>query len=61
MGIALADRVVAVTGGSSGIGEATALAYAKAGAAVAPAARRRTRTEKSQPAGSFPAVWRLRV
>ncbi|MDX6661774.1 MAG: hypothetical protein QOJ55_2596, partial [Solirubrobacteraceae bacterium] len=36
----LAGQVVAVTGASSGIGEATALACARAGAAVALAARR---------------------
>lgn len=36
----LAGRTVAVTGASSGIGEATALACARAGAAVALAARR---------------------
>jgi NADP-dependent 3-hydroxy acid dehydrogenase YdfG len=41
----LSDRVVAVTGASSGIGEATALACARAGAAVALAARRIDRIE----------------
>ncbi len=41
----LSGRVVAVTGASSGIGEATALACAKAGAAVAFAARRTDRIE----------------
>jgi NADP-dependent 3-hydroxy acid dehydrogenase YdfG len=41
----LADRVVAVTGASSGIGEATALACAQAGAAVSLAARRIDRIE----------------
>jgi NADP-dependent 3-hydroxy acid dehydrogenase YdfG len=45
MDIDLSDRVVAVTGASSGIGEATALACAKAGAAVALAARRSDRIE----------------
>jgi NADP-dependent 3-hydroxy acid dehydrogenase YdfG len=45
MAIDLSDRVVAVTGASSGIGEATALACAKAGAAVALAARRRDRID----------------
>jgi len=45
MGIDLAGRVVAVTGASSGIGEATALACAQAGAAVALAARRTERIE----------------
>jgi NAD(P)-dependent dehydrogenase (short-subunit alcohol dehydrogenase family) len=35
-----AGRVVLITGGSSGIGETTALAFAKAGAAVAVLARR---------------------
>ena len=40
MDVDLSGRVVAVTGASSGIGEATALACAKAGAAVALAARR---------------------
>jgi NADP-dependent 3-hydroxy acid dehydrogenase YdfG len=39
----LADRVVAITGASSGIGEATALALATAGAKVALAARRTDR------------------
>jgi len=43
MGEELQGRVVAVTGASSGIGEATALACAKAGAAVALAARREDR------------------
>jgi clavulanate-9-aldehyde reductase len=41
----LAGQVVAVTGASSGIGEATALACARAGAAVALAARRLDRVE----------------
>ncbi len=41
----LSGRVVAVTGASSGIGEATALACAKAGAAVSLAARRLDRIE----------------
>jgi NADP-dependent 3-hydroxy acid dehydrogenase YdfG len=41
----LADQVVAITGASSGIGEATALACARAGAAVALAARRADRIE----------------
>jgi NADP-dependent 3-hydroxy acid dehydrogenase YdfG len=45
MGSELAGRVVAVTGASSGIGEATALASARAGAAVALAARRGDRIE----------------
>jgi NADP-dependent 3-hydroxy acid dehydrogenase YdfG len=45
MSIDLSGRVVAVTGASSGIGEATALACAKAGAAVALAARRTERIE----------------
>lgn len=45
MGIDLSGRVVAVTGASSGIGEATALACARAGAAVALAARRMDRIE----------------
>jgi NADP-dependent 3-hydroxy acid dehydrogenase YdfG len=39
----LADRVVAITGATSGIGEATALAAAQAGAAVALAGRRAER------------------
>ena len=38
-------KVVAVTGASSGIGEATALAFARAGASVALAARRTERIE----------------
>ncbi|MCW3030200.1 MAG: oxidoreductase [Solirubrobacterales bacterium] len=45
MGSELAETVVAVTGASSGIGEATALASARAGAAVALAARRVDRIE----------------
>jgi NADP-dependent 3-hydroxy acid dehydrogenase YdfG len=40
MAIDLSGQVVAVTGASSGIGEATAIACARAGAAVALAARR---------------------
>jgi NADP-dependent 3-hydroxy acid dehydrogenase YdfG len=42
----LADRVVAITGASSGIGEATAVALAAAGAKVALAARRADRLEE---------------
>ena len=45
MNIDLSGQVVAVTGASSGIGEATALAAAKAGAAVSLAARRADRIE----------------
>ncbi|HTC73727.1 MAG TPA: SDR family NAD(P)-dependent oxidoreductase, partial [Solirubrobacteraceae bacterium] len=45
MGVDLSSRVVAITGASSGIGEATALACARAGAAVALAARRVERVE----------------
>jgi len=41
----LSGRVVAISGASSGIGEATALACARAGAAVAFAARRTDRIE----------------
>ncbi|MGY1821852.1 SDR family NAD(P)-dependent oxidoreductase [Geodermatophilus sp. SYSU D00079] len=41
----LADRVALVTGASSGIGEATAVALAQAGAAVAIGARRRDRLD----------------
>src|SRR6266566_8908413 len=41
----LSGQVIAVTGASSGIGEATALACARAGAAVALAARRADRIE----------------
>jgi NADP-dependent 3-hydroxy acid dehydrogenase YdfG len=40
------DKVVAITGASSGIGEATALACAEAGAKVALAARRADRIEE---------------
>src|SRR5215510_11792702 len=39
------DRVVVVTGASSGIGRATALAFGAAGARVAPMARRRAELE----------------
>jgi clavulanate-9-aldehyde reducatase len=46
MDIDLSGQVVAVTGASSGIGEATALACAGAGAAVALAARRADRIEE---------------
>lgn len=42
----LSGKVIAVTGASSGIGEATALACARAGAAVALAARRVERIEE---------------
>jgi clavulanate-9-aldehyde reductase len=45
MSIDLSGQVVAVTGASSGIGEATAIACAQAGAAVALAARRYERIE----------------
>jgi NADP-dependent 3-hydroxy acid dehydrogenase YdfG len=45
MATALSSKVVAVTGASSGIGEATALACAAAGATVALAARRSERIE----------------
>ena len=45
MSIDLSGQVVAVTGASSGIGEATALACARSGAAVALAARRLDRIE----------------
>jgi NADP-dependent 3-hydroxy acid dehydrogenase YdfG len=46
MAIDLSGQVVAVTGASSGIGEATALACARAGAAVALAARRADRIDE---------------
>jgi clavulanate-9-aldehyde reducatase len=46
MNIDLSGQVVAVTGASSGIGEATALAAAEAGAAVALAARRADRIDE---------------
>jgi len=46
MGTDLAGKVVAITGASSGIGEATALACAQAGAAVALAARRGDRIDR---------------
>jgi clavulanate-9-aldehyde reducatase len=45
MDVDLSGKVVAITGASSGIGEATALACAGAGAAVALAARRTERIE----------------
>ena len=45
MSAELKGQVVAITGASSGIGEATALACAAAGAAVALAARRSDRIE----------------
>lgn len=45
MGIDLSGRAIAITGASSGIGEATALACADAGAGVALAARRTDRIE----------------
>lgn len=46
MDVDLTGKVVAVTGASSGIGEATALACARAGAAVSLAARRMDRIEE---------------
>jgi NADP-dependent 3-hydroxy acid dehydrogenase YdfG len=46
MGTELTGKVVAITGASSGIGEATALACAQAGAAVALAARRGDRIDR---------------
>jgi clavulanate-9-aldehyde reductase len=46
MDVDLSSRVVAITGASSGIGEATALACARAGAAVALGARRTDRIEQ---------------
>jgi clavulanate-9-aldehyde reductase len=56
MDIDLSDRAIAITGASSGIGEATALACAAAGASVALAARRADRIEalaqKIEQAGS---------
>ena len=45
MGYDLSGRVVAITGASSGIGEATALMCAQAGASVALGARRTDRIE----------------
>jgi len=46
MGKRLQDRIALVTGASSGIGAATALAFAEAGAKVAIAARRRDRLDE---------------
>jgi clavulanate-9-aldehyde reductase len=46
MDVDLSSRVVAITGASSGIGEATALACVRAGAAVALGARRAERIEQ---------------
>src|ERR1700678_2083131 len=46
MDVDLSSRVVAITGASSGIGEATALACARAGAAAARGARRAERIEQ---------------
>jgi clavulanate-9-aldehyde reducatase len=43
---ALEGRVAAITGASSGIGEATAVEFARAGAAVAVGARRRERLDQ---------------
>ena len=45
MNVSLSEQAVAITGASSGIGEATALACARAGASVALAARRTDRIE----------------
>ena len=60
MAIDLSNRVVAITGASSGIGEATALACARAGAAVALAARRPIASRRSPSASCRRVAERLR-
>jgi short-subunit dehydrogenase len=64
-GVELRDSVVVITGASSGIGEATAVAFAKRGAKVVLVARRADRLEqladRIQRAGGSAIAWTLDV